>query len=92
MSRSTKVNWRPYLRAAYAVEGVTSSEEKARVRSALYRLDPDWDVARLPSLAVAFAVLSLTRQDRFPGWIPMYQDMACSLADAIDRLLKENET
>jgi hypothetical protein len=80
-----------YLKAAYSIEGITSAREKARVRSALYRLNPDWSKERLPSLAVAFAILSLCKpSSQIPGWIVGYQQDAVNLSDRIDTLIKES--
>ncbi len=76
--------YKAQLQAAYAIEGITSAREKSRIRSYVYRLDTDWDKTKMPSLAVAFGVLSLTRQDKYPGWIPDYQRMAVDLSDRID--------
>ncbi len=81
--------YRKYLRAAYAIEGITSPREKKRIRNYLYRWSADWDPARMPSLAVAFAVLSLCERPKYPGWIPDYQRDACTLSDRIDARLAQ---
>lgn len=76
-----------YLKAAYTIEGINNPREKARVRSALYRLNPDWSKERMPELAIAFAVLSLCTNRHTPGWIVRYQQDAVNLSDRIKRFL-----
>lgn len=74
-----------YLRALYQIRDITCSREKKRIRSALYRLAPDWDPKKDPALAVAFA--SLTGHAKYPGYIPIIQSEAVGLAVQIEKLL-----